>query len=213
MVGKYDGNAWAQSSFEVLRALEAAGMRIDVRGLGHLNSLEGPAVIIGNHMSMMETLLLPSMIGPVKPATFVVKESLLDYPVFKHIMRARKPVAVTRTNPRQDLKTVLNDGKERLGSGISIIVFPQTTRAHVFDPTQMTTIGVKLAKKARVPVVPLALKTDGWQNGRTVKDFGRLDRKKVSYFAFGEPFLVDGKGDREHKKVNKFIETHLNNWS
>ena len=61
-------------------------------------------------MSMMETLILPVMVQPIKPVTFVVKETLLSYPVFKHIMLSRNPIAVTRTNPRQDLKTVLNEG-------------------------------------------------------------------------------------------------------
>lgn len=211
--GKYNGEAWAKDSFRVLEEIEKAGMRIDISGLSDLCNMEEPAVIIGNHMSMMETLLLPSMIRPIRPVTFVVKESLLDYPVFKYVMRARKPIAVTRTNPRQDLKTVMQDGTEKLKNGISIIVFPQTTRSHSFDPTQMSTIGVKLAKKAKAPIVPLALKTDGWQNGKKIKDFGSLDKSKIAYFSFGKPFSVVGKGDREHEKVNRYITTQLNKWS
>ncbi len=211
--GKYGGEAWANDSFKVLNEIENAGMCVDIRGLSNLKNLEEPAVIIGNHMSMMETLLLPSMIRPISPVTFVVKESLLEYPVFKYVMRARKPIAVTRTNPRQDLKTVMQEGAEKLKNGISIIVFPQTTRNHSFDPTQMSTIGVKLAKKVKAPIVPLALKTDGWQNGKKFKDFGSLDKTKVAYFSFGKPFQVVGKGDREHEKINKFISTQLNKWS
>jgi 1-acyl-sn-glycerol-3-phosphate acyltransferase len=211
--GKYDGKAWSNDSFEVLQELEDAGMKISISGLAHLNRLREPAVIIGNHMSMMETVLLPSMIRPIRPVTFVVKESLLEYPIFKHVMRARRPIAVTRTNPRQDLKTVLEEGTRMLGDGISIIVFPQTTRDHSFDPSQMSTIGVKLAKKAGVPVVPLALKTDGWRNGKKFKDFGQLDRSRVSYFCFGEPFQVEGKGLLEHEKINRFILDHLRRWT
>lgn len=211
--GKYSGNAWASDSFNVLTALENAGMRIDICGLSNLQRLEEPVVIIGNHMSMMETLLLPSMIRPLTPVTFIVKESLLEYPIFKYVMRARKPIAVSRTNPRQDLKTVMQEGTEKLKNGISIIVFPQTTRSHSFDPKQMSTIGVKLAKKAKVSIIPLALKTDGWQNGKKFKDFGALDKTKIAYFSFGEPFAVEGKGDREHEKVNNFITTQLNKWS
>ncbi len=80
-------------------------------------------MIIGNHMSMMETLLLPAMIQPINPVTFVVKEALLSYPVFKYIMRSRNPIAVTRTNPRQDLKTVLSEGMDRLEQGIFPLLF------------------------------------------------------------------------------------------
>ncbi len=208
----YDGSDWMESSYEVMDRLERAGVSIEISGIKNVEKVSGPVVIIGNHMSMMETLILPVMVQPIKPVTFVVKETLLSYPVFKHIMLSRNPIAVTRTNPRQDLKTVLNEGLERLEKGISIIVFPQTTRSHVFDATQMSSIGVKLAKKAGVPIVPLALKTDCWQNGKKFKDFGKLDVTKTAHFAFGEAIKVEGKGDVEHAVVNNFIAEKLKEW-
>ena len=211
--GGYDGVAWSASSFEVLRLLEGIGLRVQIFGLENLRKIDGPCVIIGNHMSMMETLLLPAFVQPLRPVTFVVKESLLNYPIFKHIMRARDPVAVSRTNPRQDLKTVLEEGERRLQNGISIIVFPQTTRSDTFDPGQMSSIGVKLAKKCGVPVIPLALKTDAWQNGKYFKDFGVIDVSKKACFAFGEPFLVEGKGTEEQQAINQFIVGKLGSWS
>ncbi|MGB3212134.1 MAG: lysophospholipid acyltransferase family protein [Desulforhopalus sp.] len=209
---RYDSTNWLESSYEVMQRLEDAGVRIDISGIENIVKASGPVVIIGNHMSMMETLLLPVMIQPIKHVTFVVKETLLSYPVFKYIMRSRNPIAVTRTNPRQDLKTVLNEGVDRLTKDISVIVFPQTTRSHTFDEKQMSSIGVKLAKKAGVAIVPLALKTDCWQNGKKFKDFGKLDVTKTAHFAFGEPLVVDGKGDAEQAVINAFIAKKLKEW-
>lgn len=210
--GLYDDSAWVGSSYQVVKALEKIGVCIEVSGVENLREAEGPIIIIGNHMSMMETLLLPGIVGPIKEVTFVVKESLLDYPVFKYIMRSRDPIALTRTNPRQDLKTILTEGVDRLEKSISIIVFPQTTRAHRFDPAQMSSIGVKLAKKAGVTVVPLALKTDCWENGKRFKDFGRINVKKTAYFTFGAPLVVSGKGDEEQNQINTFIRSQLDKW-
>ncbi|MBW2660111.1 MAG: 1-acyl-sn-glycerol-3-phosphate acyltransferase, partial [Deltaproteobacteria bacterium] len=153
--GTYDGVEWASSSQDILRAIEDIGVRVEITGIEHISGNNGPAVIIGNHMSMMETLLLPGIIQPEMDVTFVIKESLLRYPIFKHVMQARNPIAVGRTNPRQDLKVVMTEGMDRLGRGISVIVFPQTTRSHTFDPGQMSSIGVKLARRAGVAVVPL----------------------------------------------------------
>lgn len=211
--GKYDNSAWVASSLDVLKKLEQVGVRVDVSGLDNLKKIDGPVLIVGNHMSMMETLILPGFVQPIRDVTFVVKESLLDYPIFKHVMRSRNPIAVTRSNPRQDLKTVLGEGMDRIKKKISIIVFPQTTRAHDFDPKQMSTIGVKLAKKAGVPVVPVALKTDCWQNGQWLKDFGQIDTSRTAYFSFGEPIYISGKGDEEHQKINAFIGSELNRWA
>jgi 1-acyl-sn-glycerol-3-phosphate acyltransferase len=210
--GIYDGSNWMESSYEVMQRLEKAGIRIEISGIENVEKVNGAAVIIGNHMSMMETLLLPAIIQPINPVTFVVKEALLSYPVFKYIMRSRDPIAVTRTNPRQDLKTVLNEGLDRLNKGISVIVFPQTTRSHNFDEKQMSSIGVKLAKKAGVPIIPLALKTDCWQNGKQIKDFGKLDVTQMAHFAFGEPIAIEGKGDAEQAVVNAFITRKLKEW-
>lgn len=212
-MGTYDDSCWIESSFEVLRNLEKIGVNVEITGIANVPTQNGPVVFIGNHMSMMETLLLPAIIQPIKPVTFVVKESLLSYPVFRHIMQSRKPVAVSRTHPRQDLKVVMTEGQERLQNGISVIVFPQTTRSHIFAADQMSSIGVKLAKKAGVPVIPMALKTDCWQNGRWLKDFGKLDVTKTARFAFGNPISkVVGKGDEEQSLVNTFIAEELHKW-
>jgi len=210
--GGYDGRSWSESSLEVLRLLELIGLRINISGLQELTGFDGPCVIIANHMSMMETLILPVMVQPLKPVTFVIKESLLNYPVFKHVMRSRDPVAVTRNNPRQDLKIVLEEGEKRLRQGVSIIVFPQTTRTNSFDPAQMSSIGVKLAKKTDVPIVPLALKTDAWTNGRYLKDFGKLNVRQEVFFAFGPHIRVAGKGNEEQQLVVDYIAGKLAGW-
>lgn len=210
--GRYGDELWIESSLQVLGRLERAGIKVEISGVENLERLSGPVVFIGNHMSMMETMVLPLIIQPVLPVTFVVKQSLLEYPVFKHVMRSRNPIAVTRHNPRQDLKIVMEEGGHRLGEGISVIVFPQTTRSHTFDRQQMSSIGVKLAKRAGVPVVPIALKTDCWSNGSVIKDCGRLAPAKMAYFSFGSAIPVVGKGDAEQGAVCDFIEQALRGW-
>jgi 1-acyl-sn-glycerol-3-phosphate acyltransferase len=210
--GGYGTKEWCSSSLATLRALEQVGVRIEIEGLDNFRSLDGPCVFIGNHMSALETFVLPILIAPIKDATFVVKQSLVDYPVFKHIMRARNPVTVGRQNARDDLKAVLEGGTERLKAGLSIVIFPQTTRTRVFEPEQFNSIGIKLAKRASVPVVPIALLTDAWGNGRWLKDFGRIDPARTVHFAFGKPLLVSERGAAEHRQIIDFITGKLKEW-
>lgn len=210
--GRYGNAEWCESSLSTVRALENVGVMIEVSGAEHLASFAGPCVFIGNHMSTLETFVLPTIIEPVKHCTFVVKQSLVDYPVFKHIMRSRDPITVGRTNPREDFKTVMEGGETRIKKGCSIIVFPQTTRGSIFDPAEFNTIGVKLAKRCGVPVVPVALLTDAWGNGKLLKDFGKIDPTKKVYFAFGEPLTIQGRGDEEHQKIVAFIKGKLTEW-
>ena len=209
---RYDGIEWCQSSFGVLQALEKVGVYFEITGIEHVKQLENPCVFIANHMSVLETVILPVIIRPVKKVTFVVKQSLLNYPVFRHIMRSRNPIAVNRTNPREDLKAVLEGGVERLKNGISVVVFPQTTRTPSFEPAQFNTIGIKLARRAQVPIVPIALLTEAWGNGKYIKDFGEIDPAKKVYFAFGEPMWIQSRGSEEHEVILQFISGKLQKW-
>lgn len=211
--GHYPTAAWAHSSLEIFRALERVGVQIEITGFDSVTTLNGPCVFIGNHMSALETFVLPAIIAPFKDVTFVIKQSLIDYPVFKHIMRSRDPIVVDRTNPRKDFEAVLDGGTARLKAGRSVIIFPQTTRTSTVDPETFNTIGIKLARKAGVPIVPIALKTEAWGNGRFLKDFGKIDPSKAVHFAFGKPLQIKGRGAEEHREIIEFILEKLKGWS
>jgi 1-acyl-sn-glycerol-3-phosphate acyltransferase len=153
------------------------------------------------------------VIQPMRDVTFVVKQSLIDYPVFKYVMRSREPIALSQTDPRADFKKMLEEGPKRLERGISIVVFPEGRRTMTFDPGRFNSIGVKLAQRAGAPIVPLALKTDAWAlGGRRLPDFGKIDPSKTVHFAFGEPLRVSGRGGEENRAIIEFIEQKLAQW-
>ncbi len=210
--GLYDRKAWAESSYNIVKLIEKCGGRIHLSGLDNLKLCQGPTVFISNHMSTLETFVLPCIIAPLMEVTFVVKDSLVTHPVFGPVMRSRNPIVVRRQNPREDLQTVLEKGKELLEKGVSIILFPQSTRTTEFRTEEFNSLGVKLAKNASAQIVPIAVKTDFWGNGKLLKDVGPINRKSPVYMAFGEPFSIKGNGKEEHKKVVEFIKGHLSNW-
>jgi 1-acyl-sn-glycerol-3-phosphate acyltransferase len=209
---RYNDAEFFRSSFEVLRALEEVGVRFEVTGIDVIKQLNTPCIVISNHMSVLETTVLPGIIGTYRKLTFIVKQSLLAYPVFGRVLHSRNPIAVGRANPREDLRAVLEGGVERLERGISIVVFPQTTRTLSFDPAQFNTIGIKLARKADVPVVPCAVFTAAWGNGKYFKDCGKIDASKKVRFAFGEPMRIEGRGNDEHQAIIGFISEKLQEW-
>ncbi|MBU1100334.1 MAG: 1-acyl-sn-glycerol-3-phosphate acyltransferase [Bacteroidetes bacterium] len=210
--GEYNEYAWANSALDIFEAIETSGVVVNIEGMQHLRNLEGPAVIIGNHMSSMETMLPVTMIQPVKPFCYVVKKELATYPIFSDVVMAREPIVVGRTNPREDLKIMMEEGAERLGKGKSILIFPQKTRSVQFIASEFNSLGVKLAKKNNVPVIPFAVLTDAWSNGKRLKDFGKIDPSKPTHFAFGAPINVESKGQEEHEQVIDFIAGKLTEW-
>lgn len=207
-----DDAAWAYSSAWCADLLEEAGCRLWIRGLANIDAPAGPCVFIANHMSTLETFILPGIVRPRRPVTFVVKNSLVKMPFFGPVMRSRDPVVVGRVNPREDLATVLNGGAERLRRGVSIIVFPQSTRTLEFSEEHFNSIGVKLARRANVPIVPVALKTDTWGQGAKIKELGKIRPDLPARFEFAAPMSVEDNGKKEHAEICNFISQRLAEW-
>lgn len=210
--GRYDDEQWIASSLEIARLIERTGGTIYIENPGALGSLPGPAVLVGNHMSTLETFLLPSVLRPYRPVTFVVKRELVEVPVFKHIMKTRDPIVVGRENPRDDLRIMLEEGEARLRAGMNVVVFPQRTRAPHFEPEQFNSVGVKLARRAGVPVVPLAVRTDFWSTGRLIRDFGAIHPERPVRISFGAPLPVTGSGRDVQAAVIAFIAAKMQAW-
>jgi len=205
-----DHETWSQASFDVFKIIEDCGGRFHITGLDNLRKIDGPVVFVGNHMSMLETQVPIGIMYPYKKVVYVVKEQLRKTPFFGAYVK--KCISVTRKSPAEDLKQVLMKGCEKIASGISVVIFPQATRSVEFIPEKFNSLGVKLAKRAGVPVIPMALKTDFWANGRLVKDFGSLHLDKTIHFEFGEPIEIKGQGKQEHERIMAFIQSRLARW-
>lgn len=210
--GKYSNIMWCDASFYIIKTIEGCGGKIHIKGMDNISKAQGPVIVIGNHMSSLETFVIPGLVCPKKPATFVVKQSLMDLPRFGTIMKASKAIAVGRKSPIEDFKTVMKEGIELIKSGTSIIIFPQSTRGVEFKPEEFNSIGVKLAKNAGVPIIPVAVKSDFWGNGRILKDIGPIHREKEIRFEFGEPIIVKDNGKQAHQDVINFIVGKLKEW-
>jgi len=210
--GKYDTKNWVLGSLGVFNLIERCGGRFHIEGLNNIDKIKEPVVFISNHMSILESMIFPGLIASRRDVTFVVKESLVTHPIFGPVMKARNPIAVEREDPIADFKKVMKEGVENLENNVSVVIFPQSKRTVEFDPQKFNKLGIKLAKKAKVKIVPVAIKTDFWKNGKLMKDIGKIDRKLPIHIKFGEPIEIDGQGNKEHQEVMDFIKLNLKKW-
>jgi len=212
--GQYDDEAWVGSSRRVMQVVERNRGRFEITGLDNVRRAAegGPCVFIANHMSTLETQVLPALIVPYLPVTFVVKESLVKGRMFGPVMRSRDPIVVKRKSPREDLAEVLREGGERLKRGISLVVFPQSTRTPVFQPESFNTLGVKLASDAGGAAVPIALKTDYWGERGLFRGFGPIRPERTIHLEFGPPIRLSGRGKDQHREIVEFIASRLRRW-
>jgi 1-acyl-sn-glycerol-3-phosphate acyltransferase len=91
-------------------------------------------------------------------------------------------------------------------------VFPQGTRTELWKRSGFNSLGVKLASKAGVPIMPVALKTDFWGSSGLFRGFGPVRRDRMIHIEFGEPMSISGRGKTEHEACLDFIESRLRAW-
>lgn len=208
--GGFTPKRWHQAATEVFDIVECSGGRFHINGLEHLRATDSPVVFVANHMSTLETLVPPAFIYPHKLPVYVIKQQLLDVPLFGAYLS--DCITVSRTSPAEDFKQVMHKGTATIARGASVLIFPQATRTPDLEPDNFNTLGVKLARKAGVPVIPIALRTDFWGVGRLVKDFGPLHPTRTIHFEFGPPLPVTGNGKAEHEHIVRFITDRLAQW-
>ncbi|SMF04992.1 1-acyl-sn-glycerol-3-phosphate acyltransferase [Tistlia consotensis] len=211
--GRLTNPELVKGSQALRRSLERSGVRFDISGSESIDREGGPYVFVANHMSPLETQILPAVLRAAAPCTFVVKAGLLEYPVFGSVLRSFDPVVVSRTDPRADLRRVIEQGSARLRDGISVIVFPQAHRTQGFDRQAFNSMGMRLARAAGVPLVPIALDTAAWSPGKLIKDLGWIQPARPVRFAIGEAIPVGDDGSAAHRRVVSFIESRLDAWA
>ncbi len=210
--GRFDRANQAGFSVKNADILERCGAKIHVSGMEHLSTGPGPFVIAGNHMSAVETIILNAIISPRQDFTFVIKQGLFDVPFMRQAMRAIDAIGVGQINPREDFKIIMEQGEKRLQSGKSVLIFPEAARCADFQPERFNTVAVKLAKRANVKIIPLALKTDFLKFGRLIRECGPLCPQNDIRLEFGPPIQIQGTGREEHLQIVEFIGQRHQKW-
>lgn len=127
------------------------GVRYELRGLENLP--QAPSVILANHQSAWETLVLQYLF---QPASTVLKKELLNLPVFGWGLRAMEPIAIDRSNPREALKAVKRDGLARLDAGNHVLIFPEGTRKAPGQLGSFARSGADIACAGSYNIIPVA---------------------------------------------------------
>jgi 1-acyl-sn-glycerol-3-phosphate acyltransferase len=148
------------------------GVRFEVLGAEHLPvGKTSTAVLLSNHQSMLETLLLPTLIP--HPLAFVFKRELLKVPFFGWSMARLDMIHIDRESRTEAMKHVIEQGCRVLSHGTWVIMFPQGTRLPRGQKGTFQTAGTRLAVQAGAPVIPMAVATARcWPKDGFVKHAG-----------------------------------------
>ena len=142
-------SGWSRLVVALARRILGIGWRIE----GGENLPTQPAVILAKHQSAWETMAF-QLIFP--PQVHVLKRELLWIPFFGWGLALMSPIAIDRGRGFAALRSIARRGRERLGQGFWVVVFPEGTRVAPGERRAYQLGGAWLAAASGAPVVPVA---------------------------------------------------------
>lgn len=134
--------------------VKLAGVTVEIRGEENIPT-EGSVLFVSNHQGNFD---IPILLGYIdKPKAFIAKIELLKLPLIRTWMTHLKCVFMDRSDIRQSLK-VINQAASHLKEGYSMVIFPEGTRSKSESLGEFKPGSLKLALKAGVPIVPIAIR-------------------------------------------------------
>jgi len=128
------------------------GVRVDVLGLDRLDP--GQAyVFTPDHRSHID---ITALMEALPRARFAAKRQLFDEPVLGTAMRAIGMIPIDREDPARAKRT-LDEAAAKLGGRVSVVIFPEGTRAPAGQMLPLKGGAFVFAIEEQVPVVPVAL--------------------------------------------------------
>lgn len=179
--------------------------RLKLHGIERHVPDEGAALLVCNHVSYMDALILSASIP--RPARFVMYYRIFNIPVMRWIFRTAKaiPIAGAREDPAV-MQAAFDAVDAALAEGELVCIFPEGALTKDGDIAPFKSGVEKILERATargqvVPVVPMALRNmwgSMWSRRVNARAGGLLDRMRVPHrlrarieVVAGEP--VDGR--------------------
>ena len=190
--------AWCIVNVWALRVL--CGVRWRVEGRAHIP--REPHVFFAKHQSTWETMALV-MLLPAQ--VHVIKRELLKIPFFGWGHAALRPIAIDRAAGRAAVEQMVAQGRERLDSGWSVMIFPEGTRVLPGRTARYRMGGAILAAETGVCVLPVAHNAgEFWPRHSFVKWPGTIT------VVIGPPIATAGKTpDAINAEARQWLETTM----
>ncbi len=127
------------------------GTKQQLKGLENIP--EGGVIIAGKHQSMWETL---SLINVLDEPIYILKQELLNIPVFGWWCRALGYIGIDRKGGAVALREMTRRAEDAMARGAQLVIFPEGTRIQPGETGRYQPGVAGLYKSLNVPCVPFA---------------------------------------------------------
>ena len=155
--------------------------RLKLHGIERNVPDEGAALLVCNHVSYMDALVLAASIP--RPVRFVMYYRIFNIPVMRWIFKTAKaiPIAGARENPEL-MQRAFDEVDAVLAEGELVCIFPEGALTKDGNIAPFKSGVEKILERRAVPVVPMALKNmwgSMWSRRANAKEGSALDRMRV----------------------------------
>lgn len=177
------------------------GIRYELEGREHITG--EPVVILCKHQSAWETVALQEIFP--NWLVFVLKKELLRVPFIGWALASVREISIDRSAGLDALEQIVEQGRDRLGRGYSVVIFPEGTRVAPGAYRRYKAGGAHLAVRTGYKVVPVAHNAgELWPRNAFIKKPGVV---KVSVGAAIDPAGMAA--DELNKQVEAWIESEM----
>jgi 1-acyl-sn-glycerol-3-phosphate acyltransferase len=189
---------WACSVLWMLKHL----CRLDYAVEGRERLPPANHISMWKHSSSWETV---AQMAIFPPQAWVLKRELLWIPFVGWAIKLMRPIAIDRGSGHVSIKQVIEQGQERLASGMWILVFPEGTRVPAGATRKYGLSGALLATQTHRLIVPVAHNSgDFWPRRGLLKKPGTIR------VVIGPPIDPAGLEPRQlNERVQTWIETTI----
>ncbi|MGL4763242.1 MAG: lysophospholipid acyltransferase family protein [Sarcina sp.] len=180
---------WCKFTFDMI------GIKVEYEGVENIPN--DHCLFVGNHQGILDIPAL--MMGANRTVGFIAKKELLKTPIMGRWIMLCHSVAIDREDPR-DAVRVIKEGVDKLNKGYSLGIYPEGTRAKDGVLKDFKAGSLKLAIRAKVPVVPVTV--NGTYRAYELNKKFQKTKIKVKY---DKPIYVDELSKEEQKNLGKLI--------
>ena len=175
---------------------------IRYRVIGRENLPATASVVLSKHQSAWETIALQQILPPL---CYVLKRELLRVPFFGWGLASIPGIAIDRAAGKDAMSQVVEQGRARRKEGLWVVVFPEGTRVAPGTTRRYKPGGAILAKRAGVPVVPIAHNAgEFWKRNAFIKRPGEI------VVSIGPVITVKGeKAEAVNERAEAWIEAEM----
>ena len=179
------------------------GIKYKVKGFNKLpDAKDRPYIVMANHQSFWENFFMQIII-PIH--SWILKKELFDIPLFGLGLKMLDPISIDRASSSSVMR-IIKEGKMKLEQGLSLIIFPESTRIIPKRNVRYKPSGARLSMEANVPLVLIAHNAGHfWPKGVWFKHSGTII---VEILEVITPEQISKYQDA--RQLNEYIEKKIN---